>query len=63
MLLLLGFGAEIVRLGQIAAVGAIVITVGVLLTRFRAYSDKYYRARTQWNRMYMCRNCGQRVAG
>jgi len=51
------------NLGQIAAVAAIVITVGVFLTRMRAYSDKYYHARTRWNRMYMCRNCGQRVAG
>jgi hypothetical protein len=49
--------------GQIAAVAGIVIIVGVFLTRTRAYSDKYYHARTRWNRMYMCRNCGQRVAG
>ena len=51
------------NVGQIAAVAAIVITAGVFLTRMRAYSDKYYHARTRWNRMYMCRNCGQRVAG
>jgi len=51
------------NLGQIAAVAGIVITVAVFLTRVRAYSDKYYHARTRWNRMYMCRNCGQRVAG
>jgi hypothetical protein len=51
------------NLGQIAAVAAIVITVAVFLTRVRAYSDKHYHARTRWNRMYMCRNCGQRVAG
>lgn len=51
------------NLGQIAIVAAIVITFGVFMSRMRAYSDKYYHARTKWNRMYMCRNCGQRVAG
>jgi hypothetical protein len=51
------------NLGQIAAVAAIVIVFAVLLTRVRAYSDKYYHARTRWNRLYMCRKCGQRVAG
>jgi hypothetical protein len=51
------------NLGQIAAVATIVIVFAVFLTRMRAYSDKYYHARTRWNRMYMCRNCGQRVAG
>jgi len=51
------------NIGQIAAVAAIVITVAIFLTRVRMYSDKHYRERTRWRRLYMCRNCGQRVAG
>jgi hypothetical protein len=49
--------------GQIAIVAAIVMVFATFMTRVRAYSDKHYHARTKWNRTYMCRNCGQRVAG
>ena len=49
--------------GQIAIAAASVLTFATFLTRVRAYSDKHYHARTRWNRTYMCRNCGQRVAG
>ncbi len=48
--------------GQISAIAAAVVTVMVLLTMARKFSDKYYHARRRWSRMYMCRKCGQLVA-
>ena len=51
------------NLGQIAIVAAVIIVFATFLSRMRAYSDKHYHQRTRWNRIYMCRNCGQRVAG
>ena len=47
--------------GQFAVMGAIVITVGVLLTNFRRVSDDFYARRRQWRHRYMCRKCGQLV--
>jgi len=49
--------------GQIAVVLASVLTVATLLTKLRSYSDKYYHDRRRWNHLFMCRKCGQRVAG
>ena len=50
-------------LGQLAIVIASVVTVIVLLTSMRRLSDEYYHARKRWNGLYMCRKCGQLVAG
>jgi hypothetical protein len=48
--------------GLFTAVGAAVIVVGVLLTSLRKRSDEYYKARTMWRSLYMCRKCGQLVS-
>jgi len=50
------------NLGQVAIVVAIVVTIITLLTKLRSYSDRYYHDRQRWNRMYLCRKCGQRIA-
>lgn len=49
--------------GSTSAIGAAVATVIVLMTLARKYSDAYYHARRRWNRLHMCRKCGQVVAG
>ena len=53
------FGSNV---GQIAFVVAGVVTIATLLTKLRAYSDKYYHDRRSWNHLFMCRKCGQRVS-
>jgi hypothetical protein len=50
-------------LGQLAIVVSIVLTVIVLLTTMRRLSDDYYHRRRRWNSLFMCRECGQLVAG
>ena len=50
-------------IGQTAAIVAGVLVIATFLTRTRAYSDKYYEDRRRWNHLFMCRKCGQRVAG
>jgi hypothetical protein len=49
--------------GQISVAVTIVVSAVALLTAMRSYSDKYYRARRRWNRMFICRKCGQVVDG
>ena len=49
------------NVGQASIVGAIVVTLVVLMTMARRFSDKYYHARRRWNHLYMCRKCGQLV--
>lgn len=49
-------------IGQIAIGLAIVITVVVLMTTLRRVSDDYYDRRNRWNRLFICRNCGQLVS-
>lgn len=49
-------------MGQIAIGVAIIVTVVVLMTTLRRTSDDYYDRRSQWNRLFICRNCGQLVA-
>lgn len=48
--------------GQLAIVGAAVITVIVLLTSMRRVSDDHYQRRRRWDRLFICRNCGQLVS-
>ncbi|MGH7617552.1 MAG: hypothetical protein ACREPM_10020 [Gemmatimonadaceae bacterium] len=48
--------------GQLAIVVASIATVIVLLTTIRRLGDQYYHARQKWNKLYMCRQCGQLVA-
>lgn len=50
-------------LGQLAAMAAIVVTIVVLMTTLRRNSDDYYDRRQRWRKLYVCRNCGQIVAG
>ena len=47
--------------GQTATVAAAVITIIVLMTYLRRFSDAHFLARQRWNRLYMCRQCGQIV--
>jgi len=49
------------NLGQTALVAAGVITIIVLMTNLRRFSDAHFHARQRWNRLYMCRHCGQIV--
>lgn len=49
-------------LGDLAIMVASVLTVIVLLTTMRRLSDQYYQARQRWNKLYMCRKCGQLIA-
>lgn len=49
--------------GQGAGMAAAVITVIAALTRTRQLSDDYYERRQRWDRLYMCRQCGQLVKG
>jgi hypothetical protein len=53
------FGATV---GQIAIGVALVTTVIVLMTRARRLSDEYYARRGRWNKLYICRRCGQLVS-
>jgi hypothetical protein len=53
------FGESI---GQAAIGVAIIVTVIVFLTSLRRLSDDYYARRNEWNKLYMCRRCGQLVA-
>jgi len=48
-------------IGQLAIGVAIVATVIVLMTTLRRVSDDYYDRRARWNRLYVCRSCGQLV--
>ncbi|MDB4875300.1 MAG: hypothetical protein JWM41_1746 [Gemmatimonadetes bacterium] len=48
--------------GQLGAVAAIVAAAVMLMTRARRFSDEYYARRQRWNKLYMCRSCGQLVA-
>lgn len=49
-------------IGQLAIGVAIVATVIVLMTSLRRASDDYFDRRARWNRLYICRNCGQLVS-
>lgn len=49
-------------IGQVAIGVAIVITVVVLMTTLRRVSDDYYDRKSRWNRLFICRNCGQLVS-
>lgn len=48
--------------GQSSFVVVGVLTLVVLMTKARSFSDKHYYARRRWNRMFICRQCGQVVA-
>ncbi|MEP6494135.1 MAG: hypothetical protein ABJF01_15735 [bacterium] len=48
--------------GEISLAVVLVVTAIVLLTTLRSFSDRYYHRRQQWNRLYMCRKCGQLVS-
>jgi DNA-directed RNA polymerase subunit RPC12/RpoP len=47
--------------GQFAIIVTIVLTVITYMTTARRLSDEYYDRRTAWNRLYICRQCGQAV--
>jgi energy-converting hydrogenase Eha subunit E len=47
--------------GELAAMASIVVVSAVLLTTARRLSDQYYERRGLWNRLYVCRQCGQPV--
>lgn len=49
-------------IGQLAIGVAIVATVIVLMTTLRRVSDDYYDRKGRWNRLYLCRHCGQLVS-
>lgn len=49
--------------GQGASIASAVITVIAILTRVRWLSDDYYERRQRWDRLYVCRPCGQVVKG
>ncbi len=49
--------------GQLAIMAAIIVTVIVLLTSLRKVSDDHYHRRRRWDRLFMCRHCGQLVSG
>ena len=49
-------------IGQLAIVAALVITVIVLLTSMRRVSDDYYHRKRRWDKLFMCRECGQLVS-
>jgi hypothetical protein len=49
-------------IGQLAIGLAIVVTIVVLMTTLRRVSDEYYDRKARWNRLYMCRSCGQLVS-
>jgi hypothetical protein len=53
------FGGTI---GQAGIAGALIITLIVFLTTLRRLSDDYYARRNRWNKLFMCRRCGQLVA-
>jgi hypothetical protein len=53
------FGASI---GQAAIVATLVISLIVFLTTARRLSDDYYARRNRWNRLFMCRRCGQLIS-
>jgi len=53
------FGGTI---GQAAIVGTLVVTLIAFLTTARRLSDDYYARRNRWNRLFMCRQCGQLVS-
>jgi hypothetical protein len=49
-------------LGQAAIAATLVITAIVFLTTARRLSDDYYARRSRWNKLFMCRRCGQLVS-
>jgi hypothetical protein len=49
-------------IGQLAIGVALVITVVVLMTTLRRVSDDYYDRKARWNRLFICRHCGQLVS-
>jgi hypothetical protein len=49
-------------IGQASIAVALIATVIVFLTRVRRLSDEYYARRHEWNRLFMCRRCGQLIA-
>ena len=49
-------------IGQASIAIAVVVTLIVLLTTLRRLSDDYYARRNEWNRLFMCRRCGQLVS-
>lgn len=49
--------------GQLVSIGSGVIVIVVALTSIRRLSDDYYERRQLWNRLYVCRRCGQLVKG
>lgn len=48
--------------GELAIGLAIVVSVVVLMTQLLRASDDYYDSRSRWNRLFICRNCGQLVS-
>ena len=50
-------------IGQMSMIVAGILVIVTFLTRTRAYSDRYFEERRRWNHLFMCRKCGQRVAG
>ena len=49
-------------IGQAAIAATIVVTAIVFLTTARRLSDDYYARRARWNRLHMCRRCGQLIS-
>ena len=49
-------------IGQAAIVITLIVSLMVFLTRTRRLSDDYYTKRSQWNKLFMCRRCGQLVS-
>ena len=48
--------------GELSILVSIVITTIVLLSTLRRFSDRFYHKRQRWNRLHMCRQCGQLVS-
>lgn len=48
--------------GQGALIAALVATAVFFMTRVRKLSDQYYDRRNRYNKTFLCRRCGQRVA-
>jgi hypothetical protein len=49
--------------GEVALVASLVILITVFMTTARRLSDAYYDRKQRWNKLYMCRKCGQVVMG
>jgi len=49
--------------GEFAIAATLVTALMVFLTTTRRFSDQYYERRATWNKLFMCRRCGQVVKG